>query len=520
MINGLDKINYNCMNGTFDINVDNVNTSSITYDDDIINVGTDTNSLNIYGKNVSNSRNIHLYDNVIIENNLNVKGITNISLSGFIYGQMPTFSIQSNLLNYQQSPTVSINNSSLTNPIINLGLPASAQFYIGNVNTISGPAYVTQNTGYGAPNYIFLNFGIPCPYFSVNANTISSYIASVSIDNSNIYYPQMNFNIPQGLQGIQGIQGIQGQTPMFSVFSNTISSYIASSVYIDNSNIFYPQMTFNIPQGIQGIQGIQGYQGPQGANGSNGSNGKDGAGGGRGDKGDDGPDGPAGPAGSTGPTGSTGPAGDSIGATIGATIAAVAATGSVIAAVSCVSIVASAAIAATQAAASASVATINGEVCTELFERLEPRIAYISASAKFLEVKPPHPLTRIEGSVQVYEDYKSSVLLSGNPRDNSVFLNSLQCESYLYAYYIATKDRNSDINIGQGLFPNTNQVSTRNINIVTSNILNLIGNSQMNLNSLKIVIDAPEIIFNGKVTFNDEVTFNSHVTFNHGITNN
>ena len=37
------------MNGTFDINVDNVNTSSITYDDDVINVGTDTNSLKIYG---------------------------------------------------------------------------------------------------------------------------------------------------------------------------------------------------------------------------------------------------------------------------------------------------------------------------------------------------------------------------------------------------------------------------------------------------------------------------------------
>ena len=110
MINGLDN-NYNHKNGLFEINADNINTSSITSDNDVINLLNDPNSLNMYGKLYNNKRSIHLYDNVIIEGNINIKGSAYVTLSSFIYSQMPIFSVQQQLLNYNQSPTVSINNN-------------------------------------------------------------------------------------------------------------------------------------------------------------------------------------------------------------------------------------------------------------------------------------------------------------------------------------------------------------------------------------------------------------------------
>ena len=201
MINGSDNINYNSMNGRFDLNVDNVNTSSITYDDDdVINIDTDTTSLNIYGKKtIDLGRSIHLYDDVIIENNLSIKGTTNISTSGFIYGQTPTFTVLSNFTDYNSLPEVTIDNYNLKNPILNFTLPRVPEFSVGNVWTISGPAYIQTRNLNNNINLIAYDFGMPCPYLSVFANTISSYIASVNIDNSNMYYPQMTFTIPRGL---------------------------------------------------------------------------------------------------------------------------------------------------------------------------------------------------------------------------------------------------------------------------------------------------------------------------------
>ena len=94
-----------------------------------------------------------------------------------------------------------------------------------------------------------LHYQFKVKYFKIKETNIisSTSPASVVIDNSNFYYPALTFNIPQGPQGIQGLKG---DTPTFNI-SNiyTISSYLNASVFIDNSNILYPSLTFNLPRG-------------------------------------------------------------------------------------------------------------------------------------------------------------------------------------------------------------------------------------------------------------------------------
>lgn len=465
MINGLEGFNYNTMNGLFEINVDNINTASITTDNNDINLLSDPNSLNMYGKLYNNKRSIHLYDNVIIEGNINVKGSAYVTLSSFIYSQMPVFSVQQQLLNYNQSPTVSINNNNLANPIITFYNPVQSSF-LTRCFTISGPAYVNQYQGFGTPNITILDFYVTCPYFKVKETNIisSTSPATVTIDNSNIYYPALTFNIPQGPQGIQG------NTPIFNI-SNiyTISSYLNASVFIDNSNILYPSLTFNLPRGntpifdIGYVNTISSYLSPSvfidntiidypklNFNFPRGEKGKDavapqfsiksvgtvselsaanvilyynennniysfdfqiprglpglGTTGAQGPKGDDGKD------------GSNGSNGDATGATIAAGVAGGLAAGAVAAALG-------AAVAATGAAASAASASSSAAICTTLFTEMSSKTKYISTDTLI----PQNPI--IDGIIRHNTFLDSSLIIKSGANTVLTYLSNSQNEA-------------------------------------------------------------------------------------------
>ena len=169
-------------------------------------------------------------------------------------------------------PTVTLTGTT-TEPILNFGLVSgndgvTPSFSIGNVTSQSTPSVSLSGT---APNYKF-NFGLEKgdtgnagkdavnPSFSIGTVTTTTN-PSVSLSGTSPNY-QLNF----GLQ--RGETGQIGNTPTFSIGS-VYTSDSNSSVTISNTDILNPILNFTLQKGDKGDAGKDGN------NGRNGSNGKD-----------------------------------------------------------------------------------------------------------------------------------------------------------------------------------------------------------------------------------------------------
>ena len=169
-------------------------------------------------------------------------------------------------------PTVTLTGTT-TEPILNFGLVSgndgvTPSFSIGNVTSQSTPSVSLSGT---APNYKF-NFGLEKgdvgapgkdavnPSFSIGTVTTTTN-PSVSLSGTSPNY-QLNF----GLQ--RGETGQIGNTPTFSIGSVSTSDS-NSSVTISNTDILNPILNFTLQKGDKGDAGKDGN------NGRNGSNGKD-----------------------------------------------------------------------------------------------------------------------------------------------------------------------------------------------------------------------------------------------------
>jgi hypothetical protein len=105
------------------------------------------------------------------------------------------------------------------------------------------------------------------PHLSIGSvsNLAAGNIPSVSIDNTTITNPILNFGLVRGQDGTNGLNGI---TPNISVGSVTTAS---SPFVILRGTAAYPILDFGLVQGQQGIQGIAGTDGTNGTNGTNGT---------------------------------------------------------------------------------------------------------------------------------------------------------------------------------------------------------------------------------------------------------
>ena len=114
---------------------------------------------------------------------------------------------------------------------------------------------------------------------------------------------------PQGSQGAQGAQGFQGNqgTRGAQGFAGAQGSQGPQGV--QGSNGSQGASGAQGSQGTTGAQGLQGFQGATGAQGATGNQGAQGATGAQGSQGSTGSQGPQGPTGAQGPQGTTGPQG-------------------------------------------------------------------------------------------------------------------------------------------------------------------------------------------------------------------
>lgn len=270
MSNNLYNNDYTSLNNTYSITVSNLDVYG--------NINQDTG-------NKSNLDQVNCND-IIVNNTINtipVSNICNTTANNNFTGSLNTFnSIYCNT-NINNSPATyftgvtsnlqqQLNTIKTTSGIIISGQNATVA--VGSTTTLSGGSNATV-TNSGTNLDAVFNFGIPrgiTPTLSIGSVTNGT-SPSVTIDNTSLSNPILNFTLVKGTDGI---------TPTFLINSTVENIASGGTPYVtmtsDPTNSNIKTFKFGLVRGVDGTKGDKGNDGEKGTKGDKGDNGADGIG--------------------------------------------------------------------------------------------------------------------------------------------------------------------------------------------------------------------------------------------------
>ena len=199
-------------------------------------------------------------DDIYVANQDNGLGYRLITI---LTANTPTFSVNTQEINADESPQVNIDNINKDNPILTFSLPQSQIFNTEvNVETINANQLPEASINYDDPNSINnpqLNLRLPVSQVfntEVNVEPIDSDevpIASINYDDPNsINKPQLNLSLPRSINFYYGtFQELSGQNTNNVIISNPESDSNISKMY---KNDYYINLNSGAIYKLQSIE--------------------------------------------------------------------------------------------------------------------------------------------------------------------------------------------------------------------------------------------------------------------------